>query len=128
MAQIGNGNNGRKAQVLEISNRATLQKLNAESLSGLTQRLDNHESSLNTNAHQISNIPGLQDELYNKASLVHRHSVSDVASLSSILSGKADAFSGYTGSVSIIDIIDFENKTFSIKTLTFDNGILVNVS
>ena len=28
----------------------------------------------------------------------------------------------------IQDIIDFENKTFSIKTLTFDNGILVNVS
>lgn len=128
MAQFGNGNNVIKAQVLEISNRATLQKLNGETLSGLTQRLDNHESSLNTNAHQISNIPGLQDELDNKASLVHSHSVSDVASLSSILSGKADAFSGYTGSVSIIDIIDFENKTFSIKTLTFDNGILVNVS
>lgn len=128
MAQFGNGNNVRKAQVLEISNRATLQKLDAETLSGLTTRLDNHESSLNTNAHQISNIPGLQDELDDKASLVHSHSVFDVASLSSILSGKADAFSGYTGSVSIINIIDFENKTFSIKTLTFNNGILVNVS
>lgn len=128
MAQIGNGNNGRRSQVLEISNRANIQKLNAENLSGLTQRLDNHESSSNTNAHQISNIPGLQDELDDKASLVHTHSVSDVAYLSSILSGKADAFSGYSGSVSIIDSIDFENKTFSIKTLTFNNGILVNVS
>ena len=128
MAQIGNGNNGRKANVLEISSIATLQKLKTESLSGLTERLDNHESSLNANAHQISNIPGLKDELDGKASIIHSHSISNIASLSSILSGKANTFSGYSGSFTVIDYIDFENKTFVIKTLTFDNGILVSVS
>ena len=67
MPFIGDGGarNG-KAHVLEMSNRATIQKLSAETLSGLTDRLDNHESGLNTNAHGISNIAGLQTALNGK--------------------------------------------------------------
>ena len=67
MSFIGNGGpaNG-KAHVIEMSNRATIQKLSAESLSGLTGRLDNHESGLNNNAHGISNIAGLQIVLNGK--------------------------------------------------------------
>ena len=67
MPFIGNGGpaNG-KAHVLEMSNRATIQKLSAETLSGLTVRLDNHESGLNTNAHGISNIAGLSTALNGK--------------------------------------------------------------
>ena len=57
--------NGR-AHVIEMANRASVQKLAGESLSGLTDRLDNHESGLNTNAHGISNIAGLQAELNSK--------------------------------------------------------------
>lgn len=67
MPFIGNGGpaNG-NAHVLEMSNRATIQKLSAETLSGLTSRLDNHESGLNTNAHGISNIAGLSTSLNGK--------------------------------------------------------------
>lgn len=64
MPFIGNGRSGNgNAHVLEMSNRAAVQKLSDETLSGLTSRLDNHESGLNTNAHQISSIAGLQIEL-----------------------------------------------------------------
>lgn len=67
MPFIGNGRSGNgNAHVIEMSNRATVQKLSTETLSGLTSRLDNHESGLNTNAHQISNIAGLQTELNGK--------------------------------------------------------------
>ena len=67
MPFIGNGGpaNG-NANVLEMSNRATIQKLSAETLSGLTARLDKHESGLNTNAHGISNIAGLSTALNGK--------------------------------------------------------------
>lgn len=73
MPFIGNGGpkNG-KAHVIEMSNRATIQKLSAETLSGLTGRLDNHESGLNANAHQVSNIAGLQavlDNVYTKSEI-----------------------------------------------------------
>ena len=67
MPFIGNGRSGNgNAHVIEMSNRAAVQKLSDETLSGLTSRLDNHESGLNTNAHQISNIAGLQTELNGK--------------------------------------------------------------
>ena len=62
---LNSGNNG-KAHVLEISNRATIQTLTTEAVVTLTDRIANHESSLNTNAHQISNIFGLQTELNSK--------------------------------------------------------------
>lgn len=67
MPFIGSGNptNG-KAHVIEMANRASVQKLSAETVSGLTARLDNHESGLNTNAHSISNIAGLQSALDGK--------------------------------------------------------------
>lgn len=54
------------AHVIEMANRASVQKLSTESLSGLTSRMDNHESGLNTNAHGISNIAGLQSALDGK--------------------------------------------------------------
>lgn len=67
MPFIGNGRSGNgNAHVIEMSNRAAVQKLSDETLSGLTSRLDNHESGLNTNAHQISSIAGLQTELNGK--------------------------------------------------------------
>ena len=67
MPFIGNGRSGNgNAHVIEMSNRAAVQKLSDETLSGLTSRLDNHESGLNTNAHGISNIAGLSTALNGK--------------------------------------------------------------
>lgn len=84
MALLKNGN----AHVLEISNRATLQALDASSLPGITARLDNHESGLNPNAHGVQNIGGLQGILDGKASVIHTHTISNVTGLQSALDGK----------------------------------------
>jgi hypothetical protein len=62
-----------KAHVLEISNRASIQKAELENLSGITGRLDNHESGLNANAHGISNIAGLQTVLNGKESVFSKN-------------------------------------------------------
>ena len=98
MSFIGNGRSGNgNAHVIEMSNRATVQKLSTETLSGLTSRLDNHESGLNTNAHGIYNIAGLQDELDGKSSVGHTHTIANVTSLQSTLDGKEPAFSKNTG-------------------------------
>ena len=84
MALLKNGN----AHVLEISNRATLQALDASSLPGITARLDNHESGLNPNAHGVQNISGLQAVLDSKASVSHTHAISSITGLQSALDGK----------------------------------------
>lgn len=66
---LTSGQNG-KAHVLEISNRANIQTLTQDAVVTLTDRISNHESSLNTNAHQIANIFGLQTELDSKEPVI----------------------------------------------------------
>lgn len=84
MALLKNGN----ANVLEISNRATLQAIDAASLPGITARLGNHESGLNPNAHGVQNIGGLQAVLDSKASVSHTHAISSITGLQSALDSK----------------------------------------
>ena len=157
MASIAN--NG-KAHVLEMANRASVQKLAGESLSGLTDRLDNHESGLNTNAHGISNIAGLQAELNSKEPVFskntgfnknfgstagtvcegndsrlsnartpvsHNHAISNVINLQAELDTKADAFTGYTGTLTVIKTINFGAQTTTTATLNITNGIIVSI-
>lgn len=66
MPFIGTSIKNGKAHVLELANRSSLQKIEGESLSAFTTRIDNHESGLNTNAHGITNIAGLQTALSGK--------------------------------------------------------------
>ena len=66
------GKNG-KAHVLEISNRATVQKLSSQDAAGIAVALDNHMSGLNTNSHGISNIAGLQTALNDKESVFSKN-------------------------------------------------------
>ena len=157
MASIAN--NG-KAYVLEIANRASVQKLAGESLSGFTDRLDNHESGLNTNAHGISNIAGLQAGLNSKepvfskntgfnknfgsttgtvcegndsrlsdarTPVTHNHAISTVINLQDELDNKADAFTGYTGTLTVIKTINFGAQTTTTATLNITNGIIVSI-
>ena len=152
--------NGR-AHVLEMANRASVQKLAGESLSGLTDRLDNHESGLNTNAHGISNIAGLQAELNSKEPVFskntgfnknfgsttgtvcegndsrlsdartpvsHHHAISSVINLQAELDTKADAFTGYTGTLTVIKTINFGAQTTTTATLNITNGIIVSIT
>lgn len=150
-----------KAHVLEMANRASVQKLAGESLSGLTDRLDNHESGLNTNAHGISNIAGLQTELNSKETVFskntgfnknfgsttgtvcegndsrlsdartpvsHNHAISNVINLQAELDTKADAFTGYTGTLTVIKTINFGAQTTTTATLNITNGIIVSIT
>ena len=158
MANITKNN---KAHVIEMANRASVQKLAGESLSGLTDRLDNHESGLNTNAHGISNIAGLQAELNSKEPVFskntgfnknfgsttgtvcegndsrlsdartpvsHNHAISNVINLQAELDTKADAFTGYTGTLTVIKTINFGAQTTTTATLNITNGIIVSIT
>ena len=150
-----------KAHVIEMANRASVQKLAGESLSGLTDRLDNHESGLNTNAHGISNIAGLQAGLNSKEPVFskntgfnknfgsttgtvcegndsrlsdartpvsHHHTISSVINLQDELDNKADVFTGYTGTLTVIKTINFEAQTTTTATLNITNGIIVSIT
>lgn len=123
---LASGKNG-KAHVLEISNRAVVSKLSMETVSGITNRLDNHESGLNNNAHQISNISGLQSELSSKANVRHSHTVSDVTGLQTALDGKQSVLTGFTGSFSVVTNVDFPGGAVTTKTITVSNGVIVSI-
>ena len=129
MPFIGNGGPGNgKAHVIEMSNRATIQKLSAETLSGLTARLDNHESGLNTNAHGISNIAGLQTALNSKSDVGHAHVISDVTGLQTELDGKQDVIIGATGSFTYVKTVDFVGQTVTTGIINISNGIITSIS
>lgn len=129
MPFIGDGGarNG-KAHVLEMANRASVQKLATESLSGLTTRLDNHESGLNTNAHGISNIAGLQTALNSKSDVGHAHVISDVTGLEVALDSKQDVIIGATGSFTYVKTVDFVGQTVTTGTINVSNGIVTSIS
>lgn len=44
------------------------------------------------------------------------------------INGKAGAFSGYTGSVTVVTGVDFVAETTTTSTLNFSNGVLTSVS
>ena len=158
---LTSGNNS-KSNVLEISNRANIQTLNTDAVVTLTDRIANHESSLNTNAHQISNIFGLQAELNSKepviltkntafnknygstldtvcqgndsrlsdarTPLAHTHTISNITGLQTTLDGKANVFTGYTGSIDVVIDVDFTGQTTTKKTINIYNGIIKSIS
>jgi hypothetical protein len=95
-----------KAHVLEISNRASVQKLNAQDAAGIAAALDNHMSGLNVNAHQIGNIAGLADAL----------------------DAKQDAIVGYNGVLSVVTAVNFGSSTVTNKSITIENGIITDIS
>ena len=99
MAKIGN------AHVIEIANRVATNNT-ADGISGVANNLANHQSGLNTNAHQISNISGLQ----------------------TALNGKQDVISGYTGNVSVVVAVDFTAETVTTVEIKIVNGIITEIN
>ena len=95
----------KKSNVLEISNRAAINN-STGSVDLLINRISNHESGLNTNAHQISNISGLQ----------------------AALNGKQDVVSGYTGTIDIVVSVDFANQTSKTAQINVSNGIIISIN
>lgn len=123
---LTSGKNG-KAHVLELSNRASIQKLTLTDVAGITNSLDNHYSGLNTNAHQIGNIAGLQVVLDDKADIIHEHAITDIAGLPEELDNKADSFTGFTGSLSVVTAVNFGTSSVTTKTIVIENGIIIEI-
>ena len=94
-----------KSNVLEISNRAAINS-STGSVDLLINRISNHESGLNTNAHQISNVSGLE----------------------TALNGKQDIISGYTGTIDIVVSVDFANQTSETAKINVSNGIIISIN
>lgn len=92
------------ASVFEVSNRVAIQTED-ELFSEVVDRADNHESKLNTEAHQINNISGLQ----------------------TALDGKQSVLTGFTGSFSVVTHVNFPGEAATTKTITVSNGVIVSV-
>ena len=99
MAKIGN------AHVIEIANRVATNST-ADGIAGVANNLANHQSGLNTNAHQISNISGLQ----------------------TALNGKQDVISGYTGNVNVVVGVDFTAQDVTTVEIKIVNGIITEIN
>ena len=99
MANIGN------AHVFEIANRAAANST-VDKIAKVANNLATHQSGLNTNAHQISNISGLQ----------------------TALNGKQDVISGYTGNISVVTGVNFNAKTVTKVTINVSNGIITSIN
>ena len=121
MAKIGN------AHVIEIANRVATNNT-ADVIAGVANNLANHQSELNTNAHQISNISGLQAALNGKANSVHTHSIADVTGLQTALNGKQDVISGYAGNVSVVVGVDFTGEAGTTVEIKIVNGIITEIN
>lgn len=137
----------RASSVLEIKNVAAVSKLTGETLSGLTTRLDSHESGLNTNAHGIPNIAGLQTALNGKVddsqvltnvpagavftdtvySKPTSEPISYISGLQSALDGKQASFTGFTGSIIVVTGVNFVAQTTTTNTVTYSNGIVTSI-
>lgn len=124
---LTSGKNG-KAHVLELSNRASIQKLTLTDVAGITASLENHYSGLNTNAHQIGNIAGLQAVLDDKSDVGHTHVISDVTGLEVALDSKQDVIIGATGSFTYVKTVDFIGETITTGTINVNNGIITSIS
>ena len=99
MAKIGN------AHVIEIANRVSTNNT-TDGIAVVANNLANHQSELNTNAHQISNISGLQ----------------------AALNGKQDVISGYTGNVSVVVGVDFTAQDITTVEIKIVNGIITEIN
>ena len=99
MAKIGN------AHVIEIANRVATNNT-ADEIAVVANNLANHQSGLNTNAHQISNISGLQ----------------------LALNGKQDVISGYTGNVNVVVGVDFTAEAITTVEIKIVNGIITEIN
>lgn len=123
MAMIGKSNS---AHVLEISNRVAVNNT-TDGIAGVANNLANHQSGLNNNAHQISNISGLQTALNSKANITHTHTASDVTGLQSLLDSKADK-SLVTQVITVITDVDFVNQTVVTANINIVDGIIVEIN
>ena len=93
-----------KPSVFEIANRATI-STSSDRSSTVANKLSNHLNMSTTNAHQIINISGLQ----------------------TVLDGKQDVISGYTGNVSVVVGVDFTAQAVITVEIKIVNGVITSI-
>ena len=91
--------------VFEISNRATI-STSSDRSSTVANDLSNHLNMSSINAHQIINIIGLQ----------------------TVLDGKQNVISGYTGTINIVTGVNFTAQTVTKVTINVSNGIITSIA
>ena len=94
-----------RAGVFEVSSRVSISNVTDEVVE-VVDGLAEHQSSLNSMAHGISNISGLQETLDSKQNII----------------------SGHTGTIDIIVSVDFVNQTFQTAQINVSNGIITKIN
>ena len=97
---------GRKsgASVFELANRIAINR-DIDDIAGVKDSLADHLSGLNTNAHQISNISGLQ----------------------SLLDSKTDK-SSVTQVITVITKVNFANQTVTTANINIVDGTITRIN
>ncbi len=114
------------ANVIEIANRVATNNT-TDGIVSVANNLANHQSGMNTNAHGISNISGLQDALDSKAEVLHIHEIADVTGLQAVLDAKQNVISGYTGVLTVVTAVNFAGSTVTTAVINIDNGIITSI-
>ena len=91
--------------VFEIANRSKI-STSSDRSSTVANDLSNHLNMSSINAHQIINISGLQ----------------------TVLDGKQDIASGYTGNISVVTGVNFATQTVTKVTINVSNGIITSIA
>lgn len=114
--------------VFDIAARAKLQQIDLVSLETTNTKISDHIKEDNTLAHTVDNIAGLRPLLDGKSYTGHTHTSSEITDISSLLANKANKFTGFTGSFSVITSVNFTGKTATSKTINVSNGIITSIS
>ena len=91
--------------VFEIASRVVSNSSTVR-ISAVADDLSNHQNAVTTDAHQISNISGLQ----------------------AALNGKQNIISGYTGNVSVVVGVDFTAQDVTTVEIKIVNGIITEIN
>ena len=114
--------------VFDIASRAKLQQVDLVSLETTNTKISDHIKEDNKLAHTVDNVAGLRPLLDGKSYTGHTHTSSDITDISNVLANKANAFTGFTGSFSVITSVNFTGQTATSKTVNVSNGIIVSIS
>lgn len=107
--------------VMDVANRRLAKNLAEIDIVAIDNEVTEHKAVSNANAHNMSNIAGLQVVLDSKADVEHTQPMSSVDGLLSALSGKANVFTGYTG-----NLVVMTSPTTS-KTIVIANGLVTAI-
>ena len=114
--------------VFDIAARAKLQQIDLVSLETTNTKISDHIKEDNKLAHTVDNIAGLRPLLDGKSYTGHTHTSSEITDISSLLANKANKFTGFTGSFSVITGVNFTDKTVTKVTINVSNGIIVSIN